>query len=943
MDRYISVKGARVHNLKNVNVEIPKNSLTIITGLSGSGKSSLALDTIYAEGQRRYLESLSTYARQFLGELKRPDVESIEGLSPAIAIEQKTVSHNPRSTVGTVTEIHDHLRILYARVGVPHCPSCGRTVQRQSLDEIVEGIFKEFSEGSRIAIYSPICKEKKGEFKKELENLRKKGYVRVEIDDHIYDLEEDLKLDKNKRHTISLVIDRLKVERENASRIADSVEMALHEGNGFVEVGLIETEERKIFSENFACPVCGISLPEISPKIFSFNNPFGACPRCHGLGYTMEFSRDLVVNEDLSVLKGAFKAISGSQDSFTMKMLIRVIESLGDSPDKPFKDLREDVKNALLFGTTDDITMKYKSERLTYELKRPYEGVINNLKRRYQETQSEEMRYWMESSFMVQQTCTQCNGQRLRPEALAVTLKDRNIASISDMTIQELFDFVQEIHLSEHQFEIVGELMGEIEKRLKFLIDVGLDYITLSRYAMTLSGGESQRIRLATQIGSGLTGVTYVLDEPTIGLHSRDNDRLIKTLKNLRDLGNTVIVVEHDEEVIRNSDYIVDVGPGAGVHGGEIVYQGPTQRLIEDPPERSLTGRYLKGECSVPRLEVAGNGDRGWLTVRGASRNNLKNIDVAFPLGRFITVTGVSGSGKSSLVMDTVYPSLKNRLGNSKTPIDTGASLEGWEAIDSVIVIDQSPIGRTPRSNPATYTGLFDFVRDLFAKTQEARARGYSKGRFSFNVKGGRCEACQGHGMIKIEMQFLPDVYVECDVCKGRRYNKETMEIKYRGRSISDVLNMTVEEASYFFERIPVLNRILELLNDVGLGYIRLGQPATTLSGGEAQRIKLASELKKKSTGSTFYILDEPTTGLHFDDVSKLVKVLKRLVELGNTVVVVEHNMDVIKNADYIIDLGPEGGARGGEVVISGTPEEVAETRFSHTGYYLRKLLNPVR
>jgi len=544
---------------------------------------------------------------------------------------------------------------------------------------------------------------------------------------------------------------------------------------------------------------------------------------------------------------------------------------------------------------------------------------------------------------MVQQTCTQCNGQRLRPEALAVTLKDRNIASVSDMTIQELFDFVQEIHLTEHQFEIVGELMGEIEKRLKFLVDVGLDYITLSRYAMTLSGGESQRIRLATQIGSGLTGVTYVLDEPTIGLHSRDNDRLIKTLKNLRDLGNTVIVVEHDEEVIRSSDYIVDVGPGAGVHGGEIVYQGPTQRLIEDPPERSLTGKYLKGECSVPRLEVAGNGDRGWLTIKGASRNNLKNIDVAFPLGRFVTVTGVSGSGKSSLVMDTVYPSLKNRLGNSKNPVNTEVSLEGWEAIDNVIVIDQSPIGRTPRSNPATYTGLFDFVRDLFSKTQEARARGYSKGRFSFNVKGGRCEACQGHGMIKIEMQFLPDVYVECDVCKGRRYNKETLEIKYRGRSISDVLNMTVEEASTFFERIPVLNRILELLNDVGLGYIRLGQPATTLSGGEAQRIKLASELKKKSTGSTFYILDEPTTGLHFDDVSKLVKVLKRLVELGNTVVVVEHNMDVIKNADYIIDLGPEGGARGGEVVISGTPEEVAETRFSHTGYYLRKLLNPVR
>lgn len=939
MDRYIYVRGARVHNLKNVNVAIPKNSMTIITGLSGSGKSSLALDTIYAEGQRRYLESLSTYARQFLGELKRPDVENIEGLSPAIAIEQKTVSHNPRSTVGTVTEIHDYLRVLYARVGVPHCPSCGRQVQKQSLDEIVEGIFKEFPLESRIAVYSPVAREKKGEFKKELETLRKKGYVRVEIDGETYDLEEELKLDKNKRHTISLVVDRLKVERDNVSRLADSVEMALHEGDGFVEVGLIDTSERKIFSENFACPACGISLPEISPKIFSFNNPFGACPKCHGLGYTMEFSKNLIVEENLSVLKGAIKPISNSQDSFTLKMLVKVIETLGEDPAKPFKDLREEVQRAVLYGTTGDISLKYESDRLTYELKRPYEGVINNLNRRYQETQSEDMRYWMENNFMIQQTCTQCDGQRLRPEALAVTLANKNIAAISAMTIQEIFDFISELHLSEHQLEIVGELLVEIEKRLKFLVDVGLDYITLSRYAMTLSGGESQRIRLATQIGSGLTGVTYVLDEPTIGLHSRDNDRLVKTLKNLRDLGNTVIVVEHDEEVIRSSDYIVDVGPGAGIHGGEIVYQGETRGLLSDPPDRSLTGKYLSGELSVPRFEASNNSTGRQLVLRGASRNNLKNIEVTFPLGKFITVTGVSGSGKSSLVMDTVYPALKNLLGSSSKSNGDRLELEGWKEIDNVIVIDQNPIGRTPRSNPATYTGLFDFIRDLYAKTPEARARGYTKGRFSFNVKGGRCEACQGHGVIKIEMQFLPDVYVECDVCKGRRYNKETLEIKYRGKTVSDILNMTVEEALIFFERIPSLKRILELLNDVGLGYIRLGQPATTLSGGEAQRIKLASELKKRSTGKTFYILDEPTTGLHFDDVAKLVKVLKRLVEAGNTVVVVEHNMDVVKNADHIVDLGPEGGERGGEVVVCGTPEEVAECNHSHTGYYLKKIL----
>ncbi len=936
--KYLHVKGARVHNLNNIDVDIPKNSLTVITGLSGSGKSSLALDTIYAEGQRRYLESLSNYARQFLGELKRPDVENIEGLSPAIAIEQKTVSHNPRSTVGTVTEIHDYLRVLYARIGVPHCPECGRPVERQSLDEIVDQVFKGFKAESRLSILAPIAREKKGEFRKELEKLRKKGYVRAEIDGDIYDLEEELKLDKNKRHTIGLVVDRLKLSSENMSRLADSIELSLHEGDGFVEIAEVDSKERKVFSEHFACPVCGISLPEINPKIFSFNNPYGACSACNGLGFTREFAEELIIDENKSIIDGAVKAASSSRDSFTMRALLKVLQTYNEDPKSPFRELRPEVQQAVLYGTDHSISFSYESENMSYKIHKPYEGIMNNLRRRYMETQSNDIRDWFEQNFMIQQTCTKCSGRRLRAEALGVTVRNMNISEISDMTIHTLLLFFKQMNPTRNELKVVSELLNEIMKRLEFLNDVGLDYITLSRAAMTLSGGESQRIRLATQIGSGLTGVTYVLDEPTIGLHSRDNDKLIATLKNLRDLGNTVIVVEHDEEIIKSSDYVVDIGPGAGIHGGEVVFQGPTKELISHPPDDSLTGKYLSNQLSVPRVRSDDRVETNkTLCMRACKQNNLKSIDAIFPLGRFICVTGVSGSGKSSLVVDTVYPALRNRLNKSRMTEGEYDEIVGVDQLENVIVIDQNPIGRTPRSNPATYTGLFDFVRDIFAKTPEARSRGYTKGRFSFNVKGGRCEACQGHGLIKIEMQFLPDVYVECDVCKGRRYNKETLEIKYKGKTISNVLNMTVEEAEVFFERIPPLKRILSLLNDVGLGYIRLGQPATTLSGGEAQRIKLSSELKKKSAGSTFYILDEPTTGLHFDDVGKLIAVLKKLVSSGNTVVVVEHNMDVVKNADHILDLGPSGGDGGGWIVAEGTPEKIIKSQDSYTGYYLKR------
>ena len=939
MNEFITVKGARVHNLKNIEVKIPKNSLTIITGLSGSGKSSLALDTIYAEGQRRYLESLSSYARQFLGEFKKPDVDNITGLSPSIAIEQKSVSHNPRSTVGTVTEISDYLRVLYSKIGIPHCPNCGRKVQKQTIDEIIQSIFNEYSKENRLIIKSPISRGKKGEFKRELESLKKKGYVRIEIDGVDYDLEENISLDKNKRHYINLIVDRVRLNEENKSRITDSIELSLNEGNGIVEVFDYETKKTKLFSENFACTHCNISLPEINPKIFSFNNPYGACPNCHGLGITREFDENLVVDRDLSILKGALKPMSNSENSYSMKYTVSVLKKLGESPDNIFKDLKEETQNILLYGSEKEIDYEYKSEKVLYKTKKKIEGIMNNLKRRYYETQSEDMRRWLEDKFMIESTCSECNGKRLRKEALSVTINKKNISKLSDLTISEIYNEIQNIQVSKHEKLIIGELNKEILKRLKFLIDVGLGYITLSRKAKTLSGGEAQRIRLATQIGSGLTGVTYVLDEPTIGLHPRDNDKLIKTLKNLRDLGNTVIVVEHDEEVMKSSNYIVDIGPGAGIHGGNVIYQGVTEKLIETPPDSSLTGKYLSGKKKIPIFKKnENNNDFDSIELIGAEQNNLKNLNIKFPLGKMICVTGVSGSGKSSLVIDTLYPVLRNNLNKSRMQEGKYKKLLGLEYLDNVIVIDQSPIGRTPRSNPATYTGIFDFIRDIFAKLPESRARGYKKGRYSFNVKGGRCEVCRGHGLIKIEMQFLPDVFVECDVCKGKRYNKETLEIKYRDENISDILDMTVEEAFDFFKKIPSLNKILGLLIDVGLNYIKLGQPATTLSGGEAQRIKLSSELKKRSTGKTFYILDEPTTGLHFDDVEKLIKVLSKLVQKGNTVLVVEHNLDVIKNADHIIDLGPDGGKAGGEMVANGTLKDIINSKKSYTGSYLRKM-----
>jgi len=912
--------------------------LIVITGLSGSGKSSLAFDTIYAEGQRRYLESLSSYARQFLGELKKPDVEEITGLSPAIAIQQKTVSHNPRSTVGTVTEIYDYLRLLYARIGKAHCPNCGRPLQKQSIDEIIQNISSNFSENSRIYVFAPLVFEKKGEFKKELSHLRSKGYLRVEIDGNLFSLEDDdISLDKNVRHTIKLLIDRMKLTKENLYRLTDAVEIALKETSGLVEIRDIEDEKSELFSEKLSCPICGINLPEITPKLFSFNSPYGACPKCSGLGFTMEFSPDLMINEELSIKEGAIIPYRGV-DNYTFQMIKTVVEHYGGSVDVPFKSLPPKVKNVILYGTTEKIKRRYEFENGSYEVSKPFEGVVNNIIRRYRETQSEDVKRWIENNFVIKKTCTECNGKRLRKEALAVKVGDLDIAQLTQLTVKDAYQFIESLKLTEKEQRIVSEVLKEIKRRLKFLIDVGLDYLTLSRNASTLSGGESQRIRLATQIGSKLVGVLYVLDEPTIGLHQRDNTRLINTLKELRDLGNTVIVVEHDKQVIENADYIVDIGPGGGVNGGKVVYSGDVRSLVEDPKD-SLTGMYLKGIKQIPLREDRRKGNGKFLTIKGVKHNNLKNITVKFPLGTLICVTGVSGSGKSSLITETLYPALKNHFYRTHLPVGKFKKIEGLENIDKVIAIDQSPIGRTPRSNPATYTKVFDHIRELFAMTPEARARGYKKGRFSFNVKGGRCEACQGQGTIKIEMHFLPDVYVECDVCKGKRYNKETLEVKYKGKSIADVLDMTVDEASEFFKNIGAISHILKLLQDVGLGYIKLGQPATTLSGGEAQRIKLTSELRKVATGNTLYILDEPTTGLHFEDVKKLLDVLNRLVDKGNTVIVIEHNLDVIKNADYIIDLGPEGGDDGGEIVVSGTPEEVSNCEKSYTGKYLKELL----
>ncbi|HDM70382.1 MAG TPA: excinuclease ABC subunit UvrA [Thermotogales bacterium] len=933
---YIRIKGARVHNLKNIDLEIPRNKFIVFTGISGSGKSSLAFDTIYAEGQRRYLESISSYARQFLGELKKPDVDDIEGLSPAIAIQQRTISHNPRSTVGTVTEIYDHLRLLYAHIGKPHCPVCGRPLRKQSLDEIVNGIYELFEEGTRIMVMAPIANEKKGEFKKELKELRDKGYLRVEIDGEILSLEDEINLNKNVRHTIKLVIDRLRLKDENRRRIADDVELALKEGNGFVEIVDMDTKRRELFSEKLACPICNVSLPEITPKLFSFNSPYGACPKCHGLGFTMEFDPSLMVNEELSIDEGAIIPYRG--DSYMMNLIRTVVEHYGGSTFVPFKDLPKRIKDIVLYGTKEKIRRRYVFENGVYETAKPFEGVVNNIKRRYRETQSEDVREWIEKNFIVYRECSECKGRRLRREALAVRIGGLNISEFTDMTIKQAYEFLENLQLTEKERKIAGEILGEIKKRLKFLIDLGLDYLTLSRKVGTLSGGEAQRIRLATQIGSKLVGVLYVLDEPTIGLHQRDNARLIRTLKELRDLGNTIIVVEHDRQVIENADHIVDMGPGGGVNGGRIVYNGDVKKLIENP-KNSLTGQYLAGIKEIPIKRKRRKGNGKFLRIYGVSHNNLKNIDVEFPLGTLICITGVSGSGKSSLILETLYPALRNMVHGTRMRVGKFRKIEGVENIDKVIAIDQSPIGRTPRSNPATYTKVFDDIRELFAMTPEARARGYKKGRFSFNLRGGRCEACEGQGVIKIEMNFLPDVYIECDVCKGKRYNSETLEIEYKGKNIADVLDMTVDEALEFFKNIPKIRRTLQLLHDVGLGYIKLGQPAPTLSGGEAQRIKLASELRKVATGKTIYFLDEPTTGLHFEDVKKLLDVLERLVDRGNTVIIIEHNMDIIKNADYIIDLGPEGGDQGGYVVAVGTPEEIAKVEKSHTGRFLKEIL----
>ncbi|POZ93617.1 excinuclease ABC subunit UvrA [Petrotoga halophila] len=943
-NKWIRIKGAREHNLKNIDVEIPKNTLSVITGLSGSGKSTLALDTIYAEGQRRYLESVSSYARQFLGNLKKPDVEFIEGLSPSIAIEQKSVSHNPRSTVGTITEIYDYIRVLFARVGKAYCPKCNIPLQSSTVDEIVDNIFKNFKEDARLYIFAPIAKEKKGEFKKELHSMKISGFKRVEIDGVIYDLDEIDSLEKTYRHNINLLVDRVKLRKDNFERIFEAVELCLKEGDGFVEIREMDNNENVIstqtYSENLACPKCGYSFPEINPKLFSFNSPYGACSECHGLGFKLEVEPEYIFDINKSLEDGA--ALNMGKDTFMVSMMKDVVRSLGEDPSKPLKSMPSKVLNTLLYGTDKEIDFSFsKRNGDSYEFTREFEGMVNWYERRYKQTDSRDIREWIERNFMIQKTCQACNGKRLREEALSVRIDGYNIYDLTEMPISEVKLFFDALKLSDFEMEIAHELLREINRRLTFLVDVGLDYLTLGRNATTLSGGESQRVRLATQIGSGLTGVTYVLDEPTIGLHQRDNDRLINTLKKLRDLDNTVIVVEHDENVIRSSDYIIDLGLGAGVNGGKVIFQGPTNKLLENS-NTSLTGKYLRGEKRIDILDKKRVEKNSSLKIIGAKHNNLKNITVEIPLGKFVVITGVSGSGKSSLIMDTLYPALQKELYNSRVRPGEYEKIEGLEYIDSVISIDQSPIGRTPRSNPATYTGVFDYIRELFAATPEAKIRGYDKGRFSFNVKGGRCEACKGHGVLKIEMQFLPDVYVTCDVCKGKRYNKETLKVTYKGKNISDILDMTVDEALDFFKNLPLIKNVLQLLQDVGLGYIRLGQPATTLSGGEAQRIKLTSELRKKSTGNTVYILDEPTTGLHFEDIKKLIKVLNILVEKGNTVIVIEHEMDIIKNADYIIDLGPEGGEDGGYIVATGAPEEIAESG-TYTSYYLQQVLSKER
>ena len=936
---YIKIRGASEHNLKNVDVDIPRDALVVLTGLSGSGKSSLAFDTIYAEGQRRYMESLSSYARQFLGQMEKPKVESIEGLSPAISIDQKSTNRNPRSTVGTVTEIYDYLRLLYARIGIPHCPKCGRKVEKQTVDQMVDEIMS-LPERTKIQILAPVVAGRKGEHQKVFESARKSGFVRVIVDGIQYELNDEIKLDKNKKHNIDIVVDRLVIKEGLEKRLTDSAETALKLANGIMDVDVIDSEKMK-FSQSFACANCGISIDEIEPRSFSFNNPFGACPDCFGLGFKMEFDEDLLIpDKNLSISEGAIVGMgwqsATDKKSFSGAILAALAEEYGFSLDTPFKEYPDSVKNIIINGTGGKaVKVKYQGQRGfgIYDIK--FEGLIKNMEQRYRETASDAMKQQYET-FMRITPCKSCKGQRLKPSSLAVTVADKNIYEMTTMPIEDLSAFIKDINFSERELSIGEEIIKEINARLDFLINVGLDYLSLSRSAGTLSGGEAQRIRLATQIGSGLVGVAYILDEPSIGLHQRDNDKLIGTLIHLRDLGNSVIVVEHDEDTMYAADWIVDIGPGAGEHGGQVVAEGTAEDIKKN--KNSVTGAYLSGRLAIP-VPAKRREPTGFISVKGAKENNLKNINVDIPLGVMTCVTGVSGSGKSSLVNQILYKSLAKSLNRALTIPGQHKEITGVENLDKVINIDQSPIGRTPRSNPATYTGIFDIIRDLFAATTEAKERGYKKGRFSFNVKGGRCEACSGDGIIKIEMHFLPDVYVPCEVCHGKRYNRETLEVKYKGKNIHDVLNMTAEEALEFFENVPSLKKRIETINDVGLGYIRLGQSSTELSGGEAQRMKLAAELAKKSTGKTIYILDEPTTGLHFADVHKLTDILQKLTDGGNTVVVIEHNLDVINTADYIIDMGPEGGSKGGTVVCAGTPEEVVKEPKSYTGKYLKKYL----
>ncbi|MDO4294035.1 MAG: excinuclease ABC subunit UvrA [Eubacteriales bacterium] len=937
----IRIRGANEHNLKNVDVDIPRDALVVLTGLSGSGKSSLAFDTIYAEGQRRYMESLSSYARQFLGQMEKPNVEKIEGLSPAISIDQKSTNRNPRSTVGTVTEIYDYFRLLYARIGIPHCPNCGKEIKKQSVDQMVDQIMS-LPEGSRIQLLAPVVRGRKGRHEKVLERAARSGYVRVRIDGNLYELSEEIKLDKNIKHNIEIVVDRLIVKPGIERRLTDSIENVLNLADGLLFVDRLGAgEEMLTFSQSFSCPDCGISVDEIEPRSFSFNNPFGACPECYGLGYKMEFDPELMIpDRSLSINQGAITVIGWQScqqpGSFANAILRALAREYHFDLDTPFRDYPQKIQDILLYGTGGkEVLVYYEGQRGKGQYPVAFEGLIKNVERRYRETASDTVKQEYET-FMRITPCKLCKGQRLKKEALAVTVCGKNIYEITSLFIGELDAFLKEMKLTAQQELIGSQILKEIRARVGFLIDVGLDYLSLSRATGTLSGGEAQRIRLATQIGSGLVGVCYILDEPSIGLHQRDNDKLLATLKNLRDLGNTLIVVEHDEDTMRAADYIVDVGPGAGSHGGEIVACGTVDDIMREP--RSVTGQYLSGKRKIPVPEKRRR-PAGWLKVRGAAENNLKNIDVKFPLGVFTCVTGVSGSGKSSLVNEILYKHLARDLNRARCIPGKHAGIDGISQLDKVIDIDQSPIGRTPRSNPATYTGVFDMIRDLFASTADAKAKGYKKGRFSFNVKGGRCEACGGDGIIKIEMHFLPDVYVPCEVCGGKRYNRETLDVKYKGKSIFDVLDMTVEEALTFFENVPSIQRKIQTLYDVGLSYVKLGQPSTELSGGEAQRIKLAAELSRRSTGRTIYILDEPTTGLHFADVHKLVEILHRLAEGGNTVVVIEHNLDVIKTADYIIDIGPEGGLRGGTVIAQGTPEQVAACPDSYTGYYVKKML----